>query len=159
MTLERRRSSNGGSSICSGRSGNGSGRSVIYAKSSNGGGGGGNSTPTSGNGSNGSCNGKQQSGEGESTSNGDCSAETLRRLKMVSKTTYKLRTFEDGNGIEDAEKDLGLELMEIPASPTNYSPPPGSPGCEPPSPWQAECQISRVLEQLRTVSEVKAHLH
>ena len=43
--------------------------------------------------------------------------------------------------------------MEIPTSPTNYSPPPGPPDCDPPTPWEAECEISAVLNAIRTVSE------
>ena len=43
--------------------------------------------------------------------------------------------------------------MEIPTSPTNYSPPPGPPDCDPPTPWEAECEIMAVLNAIRTVSE------
>ena len=43
------------------------------------------------------------------------------------------------------------DLMEIPTSPTNYSPPPGSPGCDPPTPWEAECCILTVLNAMRMV--------
>ena len=44
--------------------------------------------------------------------------------------------------------------MEIPTSPTNYSPPPGPPDCDPPSPWEAECEIIAVLNAIRTVSDI-----
>ena len=46
------------------------------------------------------------------------------------------------------------DLMEIPTSPTNYSPPPGPPDCDPPSPWEAECEIIAVLNAIRTVSDI-----
>ena len=45
------------------------------------------------------------------------------------------------------------DLMEIPTSPTNYSPPPGPPEGDPPTPWEAECEIVAVLNAIRTVSD------
>ena len=82
---------------------------------------------------------------------------------MVSKTTYKLRPFTDlelgekpskGHETEVTEvkgQDDDLELMEIPLSPTNYDQPP-TPDHDPPCPFQAECEIMKVLDLLKKVS-------
>ena len=82
------------------------------------------------------------------------SADTLRRMKIVSKTTYKLRAFDDSDkecvGQDRSKDDLSLELMEIPTSPTHYDQPP-TPDHEPPSPFEAEREICRTLDQLRSV--------
>ena len=67
------------------------------------------------------------------------------KMKMVSKTTFKLR--EDFSANSEDE----LELMEIPLSPTHYQQPP-TPDHEPPSPFQAERTILKVLDNLRNVS-------
>ena len=66
------------------------------------------------------------------------------KMKMVSKTTFKLR--EDFSANSEDE----LELMEIPLSPTHYQQPP-TPDHEPPSPFQAERTILKVLDNLRNV--------
>ncbi len=73
-------------------------------------------------------------------------SDTLRKLKIMSKTTFKLRTFEDS---EEAP-DLSLELMEIPLSPTHYQSPP-TPDHEPPNPFEAETRIQSVIDQIRIV--------
>ena len=70
------------------------------------------------------------------------------KMKMVSKTTFKLR--EDFSANSEDE----LELMEIPLSPTHYQQPP-TPDHEPPSPFQAERTILKVLDNLRNVSLVQ----
>jgi hypothetical protein len=70
-------------------------------------------------------------------------------MKIMSKTTFKLRTFDDS---EDTP-DLSLELMEIPLSPTHYQSPP-TPDHEPPHPYEAESRIQAVLDQIRVVSKV-----
>lgn len=84
------------------------------------------------------------------------SADTLRRMKIVSKTTYKLRAFDDSEmdyvGQIRSKDDMSLELMEFPTSPTHYDQPP-TPDHEPPSPFEAETEISRTLDQLRTVRQ------
>ena len=94
---------------------------------------------------------------------------TLRKMKMISKTTFKLRSTVDlddldgsdstgigGNGLlktnNNNSEDLSLELMEIPLSPTNYTQPPTPPGTEPPPPFVAEMAITGVLDRLRNVS-------
>ena len=75
--------------------------------------------------------------------------------KIVSKTTYKLKKFNgaenselDSAGEENYERSNGLELMEIPLSPTHYEQPP-TPDHEPPSAWEAESAIHNVLSFLR----------
>ena len=93
-------------------------------------------------------------------------------MKMISKTTYKLRSTVDLDDLDGSDSagascgvmsngfakgnnnsgDLSLELMEVPLSPTNYNQPPTPPGLEPPPPIVAEMEIMRVLDQLRTVS-------
>ena len=98
---------------------------------------------------------------------------TLRKMKMISKTTFKLRSTIDlddldgsdsagtgggilGNSLHNTSnnnsEDLSLELMEIPLSPTNYTQPPTPPGIEPPPPIVAEMEITRVLARVRSVS-------
>ena len=98
---------------------------------------------------------------------------TLRKMKMISKTTFKLRSTIDlddlegsdsaGNGsgiftnnsnLNNNSEDLSLELMEVPLSPTNYNPPPTPPGLEPPPPIFAEMEITRVLDRIRNVSPI-----
>ena len=74
------------------------------------------------------------------------------KMKMVSKTTFKLR--EDFSANSEDE----LELMEIPLSPTHYQQPP-TPDHEPPSPFQAERTILKVLDNLRNVRETSLVLH
>ena len=78
--------------------------------------------------------------------------------KIVSKTTYKLKKFNgthaqselDSAGEESYERQgTGLELMEIPLSPTHYDQP-GTPDHDPPSAWQAESAIHSVLSFLRS---------
>ena len=94
---------------------------------------------------------------------------TLRKMKMISKTTFKLRSTADlddldgndststmgcgvvGNSSGNNSDDFSLELMEIPLSPTNYNQPPTPPGIGPPPPIVAELEISRVLDRIRTV--------
>ena len=94
----------------------------------------------------------------------------LRKMKMISKTTFKLRSTADlddldrndststmgcgvvGNSSGNNSDDFSLELMEVPLSPTNYNQPPTPPGMEPPPPIVAELEISRVLDRIRTVS-------
>ena len=71
------------------------------------------------------------------------------KMKMVSKTTFKLRGEDFSANSEDE-----LELMEIPLSPTHYQQPP-TPDHEPPSPFQAERTILKVLDNLRNVSLVQ----
>ena len=74
--------------------------------------------------------------------------------KIVSKTTYKLKRFNgahselDSAGEESYERANGLELMEIPLSPTHYEQPP-TPEHGPPTPWEAESAIHGVLSFLR----------
>ena len=96
---------------------------------------------------------------------------TLRKMKMISKTTFKLRStvdlddlegsdsagtgsgvFGNNSNVNNHSEDLSLELMEIPLSPTNYNQPPTPPGLEPPPPIFAEMEITRVLDRLRNVS-------
>lgn len=103
---------------------------------------------------------------------------TLRKMKMISKTTYKLRSTMDLDDLDGSDStggilsnismrevnnsgDLSLELMEVPLSPTNYNQPPTPPGLEPPPPIVAELEITRVLNRLRTVSDlcVQFHMH
>ena len=72
---------------------------------------------------------------------------------LVSKTTYKLRANHydsdlDSAGEEDNERSSGLELMEIPLSPTHYSQP-STPENDPPTPWEAESAIHNVLSFLK----------
>jgi hypothetical protein len=74
-------------------------------------------------------------------------SDTLRKMKIMSKTTFKLRTFEDS----EETPDLSLELMEIPLSPTHYQSPP-TPDHEPPNPFEAETRIQAVIDQIRIVS-------
>ena len=69
------------------------------------------------------------------------------KMKMVSKTTFKLR--EDFTGANSEDE---LELMEIPLSPTHYEQPP-TPDHEPPSPFEAETAILKVLDNIRNVSQ------
>jgi len=86
------------------------------------------------------------------------SSDTLRRLRITSKTTYRLRPVSDGENAaadpapqvnaEDEPGDQGEELMEIPLSPTHYDQPP-TPEHDPPTPWQAETQILKVIGQLK----------
>ena len=92
-------------------------------------------------------------------------------MKMISKTTFKLRStvdlddlegsdsagtgsgvFGNNSNVNNHSEDLSLELMEIPLSPTNYNQPPTPPGLEPPPPIFAEMEITRVLDRLRNVS-------
>ena len=91
-------------------------------------------------------------------------------MKLISKTTYKLRSAVDVDDIDGSDsagggcglmsngvtkgnsEDLSLELMEVPLSPTNYYQPPTPPGLEPPPPLVAELEIMRVLVRIRTVS-------
>ena len=75
--------------------------------------------------------------------------------KIVSKTTYKLKKFNgaqyselDSAGEESYEKTNGLELMEIPLSPTHYEQPP-TPEHDPPTPWEAESAIHSAISFLR----------
>ncbi len=105
----------------------------------------------SGNGSNGGKSSSNGNGNGNGGGDSNGSDESQSRLKMVSKTTFKLRSLED-DAKEAEEKELSLALMEVPLSPTTYSPPPGSPGCDPPTPLQAENQIQDVLDRLRMVT-------
>ena len=70
---------------------------------------------------------------------------------MVSKTTYRLRSYSDAASL-DNEDEEELELMEIPLSPTHYEQPP-TPDHDPPTPFQAECEIQKVLDSLRMVRE------
>lgn len=77
-------------------------------------------------------------------------SDTLRKMKIMSKTTFKLRTFEDS----EETPDLSLELMEIPLSPTHYQSPP-TPDHEPPNPFEAETRIQAVIDQIRIVSFFK----
>ena len=72
---------------------------------------------------------------------------TLRKMTIMSKTTFKLRTFDDS---EETGPDLSLELMEIPLSPTHYQAPP-TPDHEPPNPFEAETRIQAVIDQIRVV--------
>ena len=51
-------------------------------------------------------------------------------------------------GEESYERNNGLELMEIPLSPTHYDGPP-TPDHDPPSAWEAESAIHSVLSLLR----------
>ena len=75
--------------------------------------------------------------------------------KIVSKTTYKLKKFNgatselDSAGEENYERSNGLELMEIPLSPTHYDQPP-TPDHAPPTPWEAESAIHSVLSFLKS---------
>ena len=75
--------------------------------------------------------------------------------KIVSKTTYKLKKFNgatselDSAGEENYERSNGLELMEIPLSPTHYDQPP-TPEHAPPSAWEAESAIHSVLSFLKS---------
>lgn len=75
--------------------------------------------------------------------------------KIVSKTTYKLKKFNGANseldsaGEENYERSNGLELMEIPLSPTHYDQPP-TPDHDPPSAWEAESAIHSVLSFLKS---------
>ena len=100
-------------------------------------------------------------------------------MKMISKTTYKLRSTVDLDNLDGSDaagagcgmlsngftkgnnnpEDLSLELMEVPLSPTSYNQPPTPPGLEPPPPIVAEMEIMRVLDQLRTVSILEPLLH
>jgi len=80
--------------------------------------------------------------------------------KLVSKTTYKLKKLNGNNsdldsaGEETYEKSNGLELMEIPLSPTHYDQPP-TPDHEPPTPWEAESAIHSVLTFLKNEYQPK----
>ncbi len=76
------------------------------------------------------------------------SADTLRRMRITSKTTYKLNDKDD----DKAEGSNGVELMEIPLSPTNYDQPPPPFDLPPPSAEVAEREIFRVIDGLRSVS-------
>ena len=69
------------------------------------------------------------------------------KLKMVSKTTFKLRSSEALTSEDD------FELMEIPLSPTHFEQPP-TPDHEPPSALEAELAIMNVLDNLRSVSNL-----
>lgn len=73
------------------------------------------------------------------------------KMKMVSKTTFKLRSSE---ALTASEHDSGLmddfELMEIPLSPTHYQQPP-TPDHAPPSALEAENTIVKVLDAIRMV--------
>jgi hypothetical protein len=75
-------------------------------------------------------------------------------MKITSKTTFKLRTFEDG---EEAA-DLSIELMEVPLSPTHYQSPP-TPDHAPPHPFEAESRIQAVLDQIRQVNSTNIHMY
>ena len=86
---------------------------------------------------------------------------------LVSKTTFKLRknNYNDSD-LDSAGEDssemvtngglsgisgasgAGLELMEIPLSPTHYKQP-ATPEHDPPTPWEAECAIHNVLSFLK----------
>ena len=81
-----------------------------------------------------------------SSGGGEIESEMDLKMKMVSKTTFKLREADFSANSEDE-----LELMEIPLSPTHYQQPP-TPDHEPPSPFQAERTILKVLDNLRNVS-------
>jgi len=80
--------------------------------------------------------------------------------KLVSKTTYKLKKLNgntsdlDSAGEETYENSNGLELMEIPLSPTHYDQPP-TPDHEPPTPWEAESAIHSVLTFLKNEYQPK----
>ena len=67
------------------------------------------------------------------------------RMKMVSKTTFKLRSSEALTSEDD------FELMEIPLSPTHFDQPP-TPDHDPPSALEAETAIMNVLNNIRSVS-------
>ena len=78
--------------------------------------------------------------------------------KIVSKTTYKLKKFNSGApgeaeldsaGEESHSSQHGLELMEVPLSPTHYTQPP-TPEHSPPSAWEAESAIHAALSFLRS---------
>ena len=86
-------------------------------------------------------------------------AEEDRTLKLISKTTYKLRSTADltddtKNLSSSEDPDISLELMEIPLSPTNYDQPPTPPDVDPPSPLEAEIAILQVLDKLKRVCAV-----
>ena len=66
-------------------------------------------------------------------------------MKMVSKTTFKLRSSEALTSEDD------FELMEIPLSPTHFDQPP-TPDHDPPSALEAETAIMNVLNNIRSVS-------
>lgn len=88
-----------------------------------------------------------------SSGGGEIESEMDLKMKMVSKTTFKLREADFSANSEDE-----LELMEIPLSPTHYQQPP-TPDHEPPSPFQAERTILKVLDNLRNVRETNLVLH
>ena len=88
-----------------------------------------------------------------SSGGGEIESEMDLKMKMVSKTTFKLREADFSANSEDE-----LELMEIPLSPTHYQQPP-TPDHEPPSPFQAERTILKVLDNLRNVCETNLVLH
>ena len=75
--------------------------------------------------------------------------------KIVSKTTYKLKKFNGANseldsaGEENYERSNGLELMEIPLSPTHYDQPP-TPGHAPPLAWEVESAIHSMLSSFKS---------
>lgn len=71
------------------------------------------------------------------------------KMKMVSKTTFKLRSSEALSAQEAVAMD-DFELMEIPLSPTHYQQPP-TPDHEPPSALEAENTIVKVLDAIRMV--------
>jgi len=82
--------------------------------------------------------------------------------KLVSKTTYKLKKFHGNNSDLDSAgeesygyaKSNGLELMEIPLSPTHYDQPP-TPEHDPPTAWEAESAIHSVLTFLKNEYQPK----
>ncbi|XP_059079558.1 uncharacterized protein LOC131877787 [Tigriopus californicus] len=78
------------------------------------------------------------------------------KMTMVSKTTFKLRSWEGSELNPIDPSDLDLELMEIPLSPTHFDQP-GTPDHEPPSPFEAEREIQRVLDQIRVEAKRMKH--
>lgn len=78
------------------------------------------------------------------------------KMTMVSKTTFKLRSWEGSELNPIDPNDLDLELMEIPLSPTHFEQP-GTPDHEPPSPFEAEREIQRVLDQIRVEAKRMKH--
>ena len=81
-------------------------------------------------------------------------------IKEADKTTYKLYNSYNSDYNSDldsaGEEQLpppngGLELMEVPLSPTHYDQP-STPEHDPPTPWEAESAIHSALAFLKVVS-------